>query len=394
MSYADLQPSDLMTMVRDGDPAALEYLNALPTHKMLATVRTKPWRPILIKARALKDFNPDQPRGADGRWGEGGGGAAPIQGIGGTGAISHIDVGSPRTPQPGEQGNPVARYPTGTGEAPRPGMGDIAIDQKMMANLTQTDPVTGVRPSSAAYVRPDGTFTPERQALHDQIVSDALKGTAPTDDPHLVMMGGGPASGKSEMTRSGLVELPQNAVQNDPDAIKSQIPEAKDLQLDGDKSWAAVSHEESSYLSARITAAAYETSRSMVLDSTGDSTLEKLSAKIEDAHAAGFKVDANYITVHPDTGTARALARAEKTGREVPESVVRNTYASISSVFPQAAEKFDSVNLFDNNHDISENSGGQPRISQGIQLIASKEPGSHLTVSDQPKYNQFLSYGQ
>jgi predicted ABC-type ATPase len=272
-------------------------------------------------------------------------------------------------------------------------MGDIPITPDSLAKLTQRDPVTGAMPSSAAYVRPDGTFTPERQALHDSIVTAALASSTPVEDPHMVMLGGGPASGKTEMKDSGMVTLPTNTVENDPDEIKKALPETAPLQEAGDRSWAGVTHEESSYLSARITSASFETSRNMVLDSTGDSTIDKLSAKIDAAHDAGYKVDANYITVHPDTGTERAMARAEKTGREVNEDVVRNTYASISEVFPQASEKFDSVKLFDNNATAG-HEGGQPRVSQGIQLIASKEPGGHLTVSDQPKYNQFLSYGR
>ena len=320
----------------------------------------------------------NQDRDEQGRWTTGGGGGAGPASSGSPGGGGAI-------------GGEPDHYNTGSGEAPRLGMGDVPIDPKTMANLTQKDPVTGATPSSAAYMRPDGTFTPERQALHDSIVANALAGTSSVDEPHMVMMGGGPASGKSEMTKSGLVELPDNAVHNDPDSIKSQLPEAQSMQEAGDKSWAGVTHEESSYLSARITAAAFETNRNMVLDSTGDSSLDKLSAKIDAAREAGYKVDANYITVHPDTGVERAMARAQTTGRLVDENIVRGTYASISSVFPQAAEKFDSVNLFDNNATAG-HEGGQPRISQGIQLIASKEPGGHLTVADQPKYNQFLSY--
>lgn len=85
--------------------------------------------------------------------------------------------------------------------------------------------------------------------------------------------------------------------------------------------WASLSHEESSYLAARIGAAAYETKRNAILDSTGNSSNAKLNGKIDAAHAAGFKVEGNYITVHPDTAVARANERAAKTGRAVPAEV-------------------------------------------------------------------------
>ena len=79
---------------------------------------------------------------------------------------------------------------------------------------------------------------------------------------------------------------------------------------------------------------------------------------------------------------ARPAARAEATGRAVPETVIRDTYKGISTVFPQVASRFDSVNLFDNN-------GPQ---GQAPTLIGSKSPGGSFTVHDQAAYDRFLSY--
>lgn len=262
------------------------------------------------------------------------------------------------------------------GTGPRPGMGDITISPKMMEDLRQS--------TAGPYMTEDGHFTPERQALHDEIVRQAVENVPRSDHPRLIMMGGGPAAGKTAMIESGAVKLPEQYVHIDPDVMKSKIPEVAEMKAAGDDTWAAKSHEESSYLSARVLAAAYETQRDAVMDGTGDSSLEKLNGKIDRGRQAGFRVEGNYITVDPDTAVARATARAQKTGRVVPETFIRDTHGSISRVFPQAAQKFDQLRLFDNN-------GAK---GEAPTLVASSERQGGFTVHDHAKYNRFLGYAR
>ena len=285
------------------------------------------------------------------------------------------DLEHPYVPHPKEASAPTQTY-VSHADNPRPGMGDIKLSPGQIESMR-----TG---SAAPFMNDKGEFTPERQALHDKIVSDAVNGVSPSEHPELIMTGGGGGSGKSAMLDQGLVPVPDSYVKNDPDAIKAELPEAEQMQADGDKTWAAFTHEESSYLSARIVDASYSTGKSMVLDTTGNTNAAKIGAKIQAARDAGYSVTGNYMTVTPDAGVARAMARADATGREVPEAVLRSTYKSISDVFPQVSEVFDKVNLFDNNGP----KGSTPT------LIASGGRGvGGLTVHDAAKYNQFLSYG-
>ncbi len=207
---------------------------------------THPDKPVPKSLRLVK-YSPDEPRDERGRWTDGGGGS------GGT--------------------DTTGRYPTGSGEAPRVGMGDITITPRMASDLAGS--------TAAPYLTADGHFTADRQALHDRIVSNALAGSTPVENPHMVMMGGGPASGKTAMVDSGAVRLPDNAVSINPDDIKNQIPEVQAMQAAGETNWAALSHEESAYVGARVQAAAYETSRNVISDTTGDSSIDKLSGKID-----------------------------------------------------------------------------------------------------------------
>jgi predicted ABC-type ATPase len=236
--------------------------------------------------------------------------------------------------------------------------------------------------SAAPYLVSDGKggyqFTAERQALHDQIIANALKDVPKSDNPTLHMLGGGPASGKSTMLGSGKVDVPQGtaAVQVNADDVKEQLPEYAAMVAAGDPRAAMYAHEESSYLAKEIQAQAYAGGHDIVLDGTGNSSVESLQGKIDAARANGYQVVANYATVPTNVAVERANARAEKTGRVVPESVVREIHASVSSVFPQAAGSFDKVNLWDN-------TGRTP-------VLLATGGGGSLTVMDQGGYQAFL----
>jgi predicted ABC-type ATPase len=236
--------------------------------------------------------------------------------------------------------------------------------------------------SAAPHLISDGkggtTFTAERQALHEEIINRALEGVPRSSDPTLHLLGGGPASGKSTMLGSGKVDVPtgKEAVQINADDVKEQIPEYAAMVAAGDPRAAMFSHEESSYIAKEIQARAYANGQNVVLDGTGNSSLESLQGKIDTAHAYGYQVVGNYATVPSDIAVERANARAERTGRVVPESVVREIHASVSSVFPQAAGSFDKVNLWDN-------TGKAP-------VLLATGGGGQLDIKDAAGYQAFL----
>lgn len=240
--------------------------------------------------------------------------------------------------------------------------------------------------SAEAHLVPDGKggvrFSDERQALHDQIVADATAGIPSQDNPRFVMMGGGPASGKSSILGKDGVDVPgeKDGVHVDSDGVKGKLPEYQAMVGAGDPGAAAFSHEESSYLAKRIQAQAFANRQHVVLDGTGDSSTDSVRGKIDAARLSGYRVEANYVTVDTDVAVARAGSRAGRTGRVVPETVIRSTHAGVSRTFPEVAGDFDQVNLFDNN-------GSTPR------LIASGRRGSNLQVLDTAAYGSFLAKG-
>ena len=240
--------------------------------------------------------------------------------------------------------------------------------------------------SAASHIvgrNPDGSpiFTPERQALHQKIVDELTAGVQPSDNPIFYMLGGGPAAGKSTMLGDDRVDVPGEGevVTIDSDAIKGKLPEYQQMVADGDGSAASFAHEESSYLAKLVMATSFERNLPTLLDGTGDSSSKSVQKKIDAAHAAGYRVQGMYATVPTQVAIDRADARAAETGRVVPHSVIEGTHASVSAIFPELAEMFDDLMLFEN--------------SDGPNLIAEAHGPGTLQVHDQGEWKSFLAKG-
>lgn len=262
----------------------------------------------------------------------------------------------------------------------------------------------GGRPYSAAHMTPDGRFTPERERLHRKIIEDHLRGIKPSGkQPVQYMNGGGPGSGKSSLrtgdngkmtgyppTReaddlTGKLDTsqPAGAVLIDPDAIKMMLPEVKQARAQNDSTWAAKAHEESSYLAKRIHAAALDRGLDLVYDGTGDGGEASVNKKVALARDRGYRVEGNYIYLEPDTGVERANKRAERTGRVVAESTIRETYKDVSTTFQKVADtgSMDVLRLFDNNH-------------KPATLLAEFRKGQEPKIVDRAAYRKFLANGE
>lgn len=230
--------------------------------------------------------------------------------------------------------------------------------------------------SMAQHTGPDGKFTPERQALHKQILDSHFEGKSPVKNPVAYVLGGGPASGKSSIIKAGHVSPDENTVHVDSDAIKAMLPEYKKMVEDKDPAAAAYAHEESSYLAKQIQDRGSKGSYNTLLDGTGNSSLDSLEGKIKKMKAAGQKVVGAYVTVPTEVAIERNRERAKKTGRLPPETMLRSCHKSVSAVLPTAIEKglFDDVQVFD--------------TSNGVTKIASAK-GGKLEIHDKALWDTF-----
>jgi predicted ABC-type ATPase len=294
-----------------------------------------------VVTEPVEKYNPNH--GSDGRFASGGGG-------GGAGAGAMVA--------------PSAN--------PRPGMGDIPLTEDMVGEMQGG--------SAAPHIVKDANgnymFTPERQALHDQIIKESVDGIPSSDNPTYTVMGGGPAAGKSSIIRDGGVAIAPNSVEVNADLCKEKLPEWNTAG----KARAQITHEESSYLAKRTQAAAFEKKQNVLLDGTGDTSPSSMNKKIDTAKNAGYQVEAHYVTLPTDLAVKNAFDRGVKTGRYVPEEVVRATHAGVSQTFPAVVHKFDKVSLYDTSV------MGKPRLI----LKGSK---GNIDVLDPKAYNDFLAKG-
>ncbi len=229
-----------------------------------------------------------------------------------------------------------------------------------------------------------GVYRSDRAALHREIVKDYI-GDSHAESDFVYMLGGAPANGKSTLVDSGLLPHPKDALVIDPDKLKSKIPEYKSMINSSNKDLiekaANFVHEESSMLGKSIQEEAYRKGIGVVLDGVNGGSLEKVSKKIEGIRAASGKmVRADYVTLDTDLSLKLAKERAKKTGRVVPEYVIKESNRNIAELIPQLVEKkvFDELYLWDTNIN------GKPRLI--LRMINGK-----LEVIEPELYQNFLN---
>lgn len=187
--------------------------------------------------------------------------------------------------------------------------------------------------------------------VHDPFIQKQMQNAIVVDEPTVTFMGGGPASGKSTLTKTGKVKLPDGHVMVNPDDAKDAIPEYLASIKRKDVNASQFVHEESSDMAKRLLAEAVTGSHNTILDGTGNGSIENLTKKVLGVRRAGAKrIVGEYVTVDTDEAVRRSMERGRRIGRVVPESVIRGTHESVSRVFPEASRTglFDELRLWDN----------------------------------------------
>lgn len=294
------------------------------------------------------------------------------------------------------------------------GMGKKELSPQNVADLSKSE-FSGGSSTATAHLTADGKFTPEREALHDEIINKYLEGLTPQENPTALFFGGGPGSGKSSVLtltgempvtnyydeEKGQIVHPENAtaVSINPDDIKLQLPGIDDARIsvkdgNGDKAistvsdkiskdWADASHEESSWIAERIRLAAVERGLNVVLDTTGNKSVDKQGGKVNDFREAGYTTRGMYVMVTADEGLARAEARAAGSGRIVGEDMVRGTYDNLSYMLPTIGKFYDSYSVYSNMGNKGDPGKGEP--------IALQTAGNPFTVVNEAKYNEIIN---
>lgn len=232
-----------------------------------------------------------------------------------------------------------------------------------------------------------GVWSPSRTAVHDSYIAKVNKGIPVSEVPTVYMTGGGPASGKTVgLLNNPLAGIPNSskAVHADPDGAKEAIPEFVANKNLGDKSIASRVHEESAYMSQEAVKAGLSSNHDVVYDSTGDSGIEKLAAKVKKIREQGAqKVVAHYATVDVDEAIRRSDSRAKHTGRYVPHDYLKQVHRDVTKTVLGAIERgvYDSLDLWDTS------SSGAP------EHVASYTKSDGLKIHNKSSWEAFQKRG-
>ena len=232
------------------------------------------------------------------------------------------------------------------------------------------------------YREADGRYYDERFELHRQIIKDTIGDSIPVKNPVATFLGGGTASGKSSLMKSGKAGG-KDAVVVDPDAIKEKIPEYQQWKAAGNKGAASNVHLESVDVAKAVTKVSLKKGHNVVVDRVGDTGMSYLQESVDKARAAGAtKVVAHYTTTDIRTALDRAKERAEQTGRYVPQSYIRESHANVARILPQAmasSRLFDQATLWD--------------TTNGLVKVASSVSGK-MEIHDQQLWDRFVDSGR
>lgn len=194
------------------------------------------------------------------------------------------------------------------------------------------------------------------ESAYKDVERDALSRTLAQESPRAVILGGQPGSGKSALASEAIKELKAEggAVVIDADRMREENPRYKQLSRENPQNAADLTHKEASEWSTRLTLAAAEGRRNLVIDGTMRDPVatRDLANRL---HENGYAVDARIMAVSPETSLDRARLRFEEqvavrgTGRFVNTDQHDAAYKAIpTSVAMLERDKVvDSIRLYD-----------------------------------------------
>jgi hypothetical protein len=291
----------------------------------------------------------------------------------------------------------------------------------------------------------DSIITPEREALYEQILGKMIPENAkpsPSGIRKIFFMGGGPGAGKGGISKRKdgasptreddpsdferpLVPLVQEWLEDgtakpmkgepegvmiNPDDLKMQLPEAQDAHMRlnlkdefgrdirlsaGDESWAGAVHEESSLLAKILTRRAMDKGLDIVVDGTGDDTLDKMIGKIKAAKANGYTAIGTYINANPVDAFAGAKTRQFRTKRSVGENIQLDCFLALAEMMtdnqntegkPQSILEgvFDQFVLYGRRSkliDDPDNPGKKKEVADTPYVVGHSERGEEFQVN-------------
>ena len=211
------------------------------------------------------------------------------------------------------------------------------------------------------------TWTPQRAAIHNEIVDAVMAKAAGVPDEGKVILGGGlPGAGKTTALHALPGVDPTHYLAVAPDDFKEELARrglVPDIGLSPMEASPLVS-DEAHHIANMVSARCAAQHKNMIIDLTMHPS-DKAGDRIEALHKAGYKVQGVYVHVPIETSVDRAEARYQRGeeayehgqglgGRYVPPADIRSIWGtggpkSRSRLeFERLRSKFDEWELIDN----------------------------------------------
>jgi predicted ABC-type ATPase len=206
----------------------------------------------------------------------------------------------------------------------------------------------GITTQKLHYDETNQRYSKKREELHNKIIAKITDiPSAVSDKPELILIGGPPGSGKSEVIKKLIPNYNTKYVVIDNDYIKSLLPEYHGKN-------ANLLHDEASDVYNQAIEKANLENKNIILDATLKST-DKAILQINKFKRLGYKVKLYGTNIDREINTERAVQRFHKHGRYVPiEYIVENTPKINESVLA-LAKYADEYKIFDTSNKGREN---------------------------------------
>lgn len=206
-------------------------------------------------------------------------------------------------------------------------------------------------------------YTPERQKLHEQILSKVTKDAVCTDQvqPIAVLTGGGPGSGKSTFLRKFAPYLQSDKIiKVDADEIRAGLPEYKGWN-------SAQTHEETRDMVNQLLNTFDQPCKHDILYDGTMSNTKKYLPLIDKLKQLGYKVYIAFMDVPREVSIQRAMQRYQDNkegstpfGRYVPIGVINDFFDTGKAGFENIKNDVDGYVLVDSMTGKIVENGGEP----------------------------------
>jgi SPP1 gp7 family putative phage head morphogenesis protein len=248
-------------------------------------------------------------------------------------------------------------------------------------------------PSWYKHTDEQGNYTPEREALHEQIVQKYLDAYKPHEmvqraldrgdmPPTLLLLAGGTGAGKT--TTLGTISPPmvQLGVNVAADDIK-MYDLSEWAQLAASDYWeagAGVLHEESSHIAKQLLNRAMAAKKDIVYDATLRNKA-KAMALFDKARKQGYRLELLYVDADPEVALTRAKIRAQESKRFVPENFARVSHQQAPGAFRDYADQLDRWWVYQ--------AGSQKGEPSRRLAVAGK--GQRISVEEEDRWEKFIT---